>query len=248
MATHVSEIMNREVFSLHPMDSVETAVGGLAAMGITGAPLVDSMGVVTGMVSLRTLVASPEAKTVVDCATLPAISVSPETSIDEAARLIGSKGVHRVPVVDPEGRPVGIVSSLDLVRALMGLPVAHPATFPRLHDELGIEMTDPAAFQENEIENAPEGSGIIVLIHGRYGAPELPLYVEYANDVRARLTDLMTVPQDDYALQRILTHDRSHLRFRVAPATDRASAQKTVAALSSRMASGLPRVAPASLR
>jgi len=247
MATHVREIMNREVFSLHPMDSVATAIGGLAAMGITGAPVVDSMGVVSGMVSLRTLVASTEARTVIDCATVPAVSVSEHATIDEAARLIGTKGIHRVPVVDAGGHPIGIVSSLDLLRALLGLPVSHPAAFPRLHEELGVEMTDPATLEESEIERAPEGRGVVVLIHGRYGAPELPLWAELAEDVRARLTDMLSAPQSDHALQRILAHDRTHLRFRVAPVADPAVGKALVARLQARMATGLPAVAAASL-
>ena len=247
MATHVREIMNREVFSLHPMDSVSTAVGGLAAMGITGAPMVDSMGVVTGMVSLRTLVATPEARTVIDCATVPAVSIPEHATIEDAARLIGTKSIHRVPVVNAEGHAVGIVSSLDLLRALLGLPVSHPAAFPRLHEELGVEMSDPASLEEDEIERAPEGRGVIVLIHGRYGAPELPLWVELAEDARARLSDMISAPAADYALRHVLAHDRAHLRFRVAPVADPAVGRALVARLEARMATGLPLVAAASL-
>jgi len=37
----------------------------------------------------------------------------------EIAEIFTEKGINRVPVVDPEGRLIGIVSRADTVRALM---------------------------------------------------------------------------------------------------------------------------------
>jgi CBS domain-containing protein len=51
-----------------------------------------------------------------DVMTSPAITVAPETPIDEVARLMVGRGVSAVPVVDKTGKPVGIVSEGDLMR------------------------------------------------------------------------------------------------------------------------------------
>lgn len=45
------------------------------------------------------------------------ITVSPDTPLDEVARTLVERRIHRVPVTE-DGRLVGIVSSLDLVRLL----------------------------------------------------------------------------------------------------------------------------------
>ena len=45
----------------------------------------------------------------------------PGATIQEAARRIGETGHHRLVVVDARDRPVGIVSSLDIVRGLIGM-------------------------------------------------------------------------------------------------------------------------------
>lgn len=51
--------------------------------------------------------------------TKPAITVSPDTGIDEAVQLLNEKHIHRLVVVEKSGghiRPVGILSITDLAR------------------------------------------------------------------------------------------------------------------------------------
>lgn len=51
----------------------------------------------------------------------PLVSIHPGTSLAEAARLMARMGTAHLLVVDPEaGRPMGIVSTLDLAGALTG--------------------------------------------------------------------------------------------------------------------------------
>jgi CBS domain-containing protein len=52
-----------------------------------------------------------------DCMTTPAISVSPETSLQECCELMETHQIRRVPVVDEQGGVVGIVSLADVVRS-----------------------------------------------------------------------------------------------------------------------------------
>jgi putative hemolysin len=44
-----------------------------------------------------------------------AVTVSPDTSIDEALRLSAAHSVERLPVISPEGEAVGLVNALDIL-------------------------------------------------------------------------------------------------------------------------------------
>lgn len=47
--------------------------------------------------------------------TRPVFAVGPDSSIDTAGRLMASKRFSGVPVIDPDGYPIGVVSLIDLV-------------------------------------------------------------------------------------------------------------------------------------
>ena len=51
-----------------------------------------------------------------DVMTKPVVSVHPDTSLREIARLLLDKGISAVPVVDDNGTPIGMVSEGDLIR------------------------------------------------------------------------------------------------------------------------------------
>ena len=50
--------------------------------------------------------------------TAPAVTVHVETPIRRAADLMVDRHIHRLVVVDDQDRPVGILSSLDLLKTL----------------------------------------------------------------------------------------------------------------------------------
>ncbi|MFE6051311.1 CBS domain-containing protein [Kitasatospora sp. NPDC056446] len=50
--------------------------------------------------------------------TSPVVLVSPETGFREIVTLLSEYDITGVPVVDPEGRPLGVVSEADLLRTL----------------------------------------------------------------------------------------------------------------------------------
>jgi CBS-domain-containing membrane protein len=57
------------------------------------------------------------ARTAAEAMTAPAITVSPEAHVHDAARLMTENGIKRLPVVDSHGTLIGIVTRADLVRA-----------------------------------------------------------------------------------------------------------------------------------
>ncbi len=48
------------------------------------------------------------------------VTVNPENTVDEVVRIMSEGGVSGVPVVDPDGRVVGILSEKDVIRRLLG--------------------------------------------------------------------------------------------------------------------------------
>ena len=59
----------------------------------------------------------PGAEKVAEVMTEKVITITPDASLGEAARTMANKSVNRLPVVDGEGRLVGIISRADVVNA-----------------------------------------------------------------------------------------------------------------------------------
>ncbi len=113
---NVSEIMTTDVITVREEAAVEDAARLLARHRISGLPVVNRSGALTGVVTEHDLLAKQGA-TVAEIMTRGVISVSPETDAEEVAHLLANRRVRRVPVLDG-GRLVGIVSRSDLVRQI----------------------------------------------------------------------------------------------------------------------------------
>ncbi|PSB44571.1 CBS domain-containing protein [Chamaesiphon polymorphus] len=57
-------------------------------------------------------------QTVGEVMTPYAISISADTLLSEAARILHDKKIHRLPVVDENNHPIGIITESDIVRAI----------------------------------------------------------------------------------------------------------------------------------
>ncbi len=145
-AVTAGEIMTRDVVAVRPDTPLAKVAEAMGTRGISGLPVTDAAGRVVGVISekdflthmgvpeprnfmslvasclqSRGCVALPiKQRQAADLMTSPAITVGPETSIKEIAAILTAKGINRVPVADPEGRLLGIVSRGDLIKATMG--------------------------------------------------------------------------------------------------------------------------------
>jgi CBS domain-containing protein len=226
MATRVREIMNRELFSVRPDHLASDVLNGILALGITGAPVVDDEGRPVGVVSLHDLV-SRTGPRAADLMTSPAATVHADAPIAEAGRLLAETGYHRLVAVDWEGRAVGVVSSLDVIRGLMGLPATHPPAFPHLDPRTQLRWTDDQPLEGGHLDPGATGPGLIVLVHGGATVPERVVWAESCDDVFARLQQILVGPPvDEPVLAWWLA--RGGLRFRVALASDPARREKVL--------------------
>ena len=194
MAIQVKEIMNPEVLSLRAGELASDALGHLGTMQVSGAPVIDGQHRPIGVVSWDALLTAPLGALVSDRMTTPALTVHGDTSVREAARVIAASGHHRLVVIDEHGQLDGMVSALDLLRALVGAPVSHPASFPHHDDDTGLTWSDALALQTEALAEAPAGPGLLLLIAGGVDRPEHLIWAEENLDVRARLHALLTLP------------------------------------------------------
>lgn len=219
MSRYVHEIMNPELFFLRPSDSVGDALLGILSLSITAAPVVDEEHRPVGVVSLRDLVGTG-GPAVGDRMSAPVATAARDDAIEDAGRELARSDRHRLVVVDDDGRAVGVVSALDLLRASLDVPPRHPAAFPHL-DAAGVSWSDPFELTLDALEAAPDGQGLFVLFHDEVGKVSLPVWAESSHNVRTRLTELVGAPRaQDPWLREILTRDATHLRVRAAALVD----------------------------
>lgn len=122
----VGEVMTSGPVTVLSTASLAEAVGVLDSKKITGLPVIDESGALVGVLSQTDLVrarANPHLAqnwpglAVGDIMTTPALTVPATASLEEAARLMEERRVHRLVVVDDKAAPIGIISISDLVRS-----------------------------------------------------------------------------------------------------------------------------------
>jgi len=191
MAQVVREIMNPELFSVRPEEKAEAVMRYLIALGITGAPVLDAEHYPIGFVSLRDALRAGEDATVVAIMSTPVDVIDAEASIESAAEQLIRDNRHRLPVVGPDGRALGFVSILDVLRALRGHPFHHPETFPHHDLTTGLTWCDPKLLDDEAVMAAPGGPGVFALLWSRPRERDRTVWSEACSNVRDRLRELL---------------------------------------------------------
>ena len=145
-AVTAAEIMTTDVVAVKPDTPLADVAAAMGRRGVSGVPVVDAGHKVVGVISEKdflvrmgvveprnfmSLVASClmakgcvalpiECALAGDIMNSPAVTVGPESSVQEIAALFIAKGINRVAVTDPAGRLLGLVSRGDIVKATMG--------------------------------------------------------------------------------------------------------------------------------
>ena len=206
----VSDVMTTDVVTVGTQTPLRKVAALLAERKISGLPVVED-GAVIGVVSEGDILAKErgpsreqpgwfgvlfedrviadlklEARTAGAAMTSPALTISPERPLAEAAGVMVDKGVNRLPVVDRDGKLVGIVTRADLVRA-----------FVRTDGELEREIREDVLVRSMWIE--PERvvidvkDGVVTLggqVENRATAEMLPDFVRRVPGVVAVQSDV----------------------------------------------------------
>jgi CBS domain-containing protein len=135
--------MTTSVIAVRRDASFKDMAGMLRSQRISAFPVIDDRGKVIGVVSESDLLVKEAVQaegsslmaalrhiredekaagiTAADLMTAPAITIGPDAAVEEAARVMYDRRVKRLPVVNPTGRLLGIVSRTDVL-AVFGRP------------------------------------------------------------------------------------------------------------------------------
>ncbi len=131
----VDDVMSRDVAVVHEHTPCWKIVETIIDRRIGAVPVVDETGRAIGVVSASDLLPGPvnarsghfrrvrpkgRSELAREVMTSPAVTVLPSLAVDFAARLMRRAMVHRLVVVDRNGRVIGIVTRRDLLRTRLG--------------------------------------------------------------------------------------------------------------------------------
>jgi CBS domain-containing protein len=121
MATTVADLMVKDVLTVEPSDTIGEAAEKMHAANVGAIVVVEDYARVVGIVTERDLlravaqrVRAAEAR-VRQWMTVDPVTIGPETTIEEAARIMFDHNFRHLPVVE-NGRALGIVSLRLLAR------------------------------------------------------------------------------------------------------------------------------------
>lgn len=116
--TMVEDLMTQDVITLAPGDPVDRARDLMLSMGVHGLPIVEEDEVV-GMVTSHDLVDDwPRGDPLGSIMSRSVVTIEATASLSEAAELMKSELVHHL-VVESDRRPVGVISTYDMLDALI---------------------------------------------------------------------------------------------------------------------------------
>ena len=123
MAKSVNEVMTANPCSIDADKPVSYAAKMMRDEDVGLAPIVEGdrlIGTVTDRdIAIRVVAEGrdPRDTTVEEVASHDVVSVDPEQELDEALRLMAQHQVRRLPVVEEDGKLVGIVAQADVARS-----------------------------------------------------------------------------------------------------------------------------------
>ncbi|WP_405890954.1 CBS domain-containing protein [Streptomyces sp. NBC_01527] len=119
----VFDLMTPTVVSVQRGTTFKEIARLLDEFDITAVPVVDEddrpVGVVSEADLLRSRSSRGRANTAVDLMNHPAITAAPEWNVVRAARVMEKHKIKRLPVVDGEGRLIGVLSRSDLLQLFL---------------------------------------------------------------------------------------------------------------------------------
>jgi CBS domain-containing protein len=124
----VDDVMTRSLITVTVGSSVEEAVKKMIEYDVECLPVIDSEGILHGLITFRDIVTKAvlsqvniQQLKVEDIMTKNPITCSPTSTVLEVVKIMKNKHLRRVPVVDSSNRLLGLITDFDL--ALLGWEV-----------------------------------------------------------------------------------------------------------------------------
>lgn len=200
------DIMTTGVVSISPAANIHKAISLMLANGISGLPVVDDTGRICGMLTEGDLLSRREIKPIVrsseeqaldleryvqgngwsvgDVMSQTVVSADPQTDVADLADIMRRRKIKRIPIIE-DGKPVGIVSRRDVLRAMSnsgqdavaaGDDAIRLAIVTRLHADLGlgremveVTVSDAQVLIKGDIESELLRRAVKVLVEGVRG-------------------------------------------------------------------------------
>ena len=126
----VRDVMAKGAICIAAGESMDQVAQALRERGISGLPVVNEDGRCIGIISAMDFVTRVTAggagaagrsggDTAESFMTRGAICVTPDSMMAEAARIMRDQHVHRLPVIDEQTRLLGVITSTDVVAAVV---------------------------------------------------------------------------------------------------------------------------------
>lgn len=136
MGTTIQDVMSTGPASVGASTSVAEAARLMKSDDIGSVPVLED-GKLSGVLTDRDIVLrvvaegrDPQSVTAGEVASREPVTVDPQQNLDEALRLMAQHQVRRLPVVEEDGRLVGVVAQADVAR------VASPEETGRVVEEI----------------------------------------------------------------------------------------------------------------
>ncbi len=215
----VGDVMTKGTVAAHEEAVFKEIVHAIARNHISAVPVIDHERRVVGMVSesdLLTRVVGDEgvpprghqhhhhadvkrrlhAATARELMTSPAVTVTPKTTVGDAARIAARARVRRLPVVDDTGELVGIVTRADLLRVFLrdDAEIRREVEYLiRYGGEInpasvGIAVDEGVVTLTGDLERRLQAVRLIAAVRGVSGV------VEVKDRLRCRIDDTRTPP------------------------------------------------------
>jgi CBS domain-containing protein len=167
--------MTAPVETVNIGDSLVTANELFAGQGVSALGVVDEAGTIKGVIS-RTDVLHAAVYThgetfrvpdrpVEELMKSPALSVGPNAPLAEAAKLMLKNHVHRVFVTEDE-KPVGVISTRDLMRAVREKRLKTPISEIASGSVVKVKADDPIALAVDRLELSNKHG--VVVVEGQF--------------------------------------------------------------------------------
>lgn len=118
---NVSQVMTTDVSTCTVDDALSLCADNMRHLNVGAMPVIDSDKHVRGIITDRDIAvravaggADPNQVTIGQFMTADPVTVLPEVTVEDAAGIMGEQQVRRLPVVDPNGCLLGMISLGDL--------------------------------------------------------------------------------------------------------------------------------------